>query len=124
MYHLSLIGSWYCNAVIIFNIWITRNAHHSGELIAGCRIDPDLFCGSDFIHKAHIMSPLTSIINFRHFHLFLASYSKIPTQYFYYEKLLPGPMDTLNSSGSRKLSERAQCLMKLAAPCSGHLFSD
>ena len=41
------------------------------------------------------MSLLTSIVNFRHFHSFLASYSKIPTLYVYFERFLPGPMDTL-----------------------------
>ena len=56
----------------------------------------DIFCGSSFIHKEYIESPLTSIMNFRHFHSFLASYSKIPTQYFYFERLLPGLTDTLN----------------------------
>ena len=56
----------------------------------------DIFRGSGFIHKEHIMSQLTSIINFRHFHSFLASYSKIPTPCFYFEKFLPGPMDTLD----------------------------
>ena len=60
----------------------------------------DIFCGSGFIHKEYIMSPLTSIINFRHFHSFLASYSKIPTQYFYFERLLPGPINTLNPGGN------------------------
>ena len=28
----------------------------------------DIFRGSGFIHKEYIISPLTSIINFRHFH--------------------------------------------------------
>ena len=56
----------------------------------------DIFCGWGFIHKEYIISPLTSIINFRHFLSFLASYSKIPTQYFYFKRLLPGPVDTLN----------------------------
>ena len=46
------------------------------------------------------MSPLTSIINFKHFYSFLASYSKIPTKYFYFERLLPGPMNTLNPGGN------------------------
>ena len=52
----------------------------------------DIFRGSGFIQKEYIMSPLTSIINFRHFYSFLASYSKIPTQ-----GLLPGPMDSKSS---------------------------
>ena len=39
---------------------------------------------------------LTSIINFRHFHSFLASYSKIPTLYFDFERFLPGPVDSLD----------------------------
>ena len=56
----------------------------------------DIFRGSGFIHKEYIMSPLISIINFRHFHSYLASYSKIPTLYFYFERFLPGPMDTLD----------------------------
>ena len=60
----------------------------------------DIFLGSGFIHKEYIMSPLTSIINFKHFHSFLASYSKIPTQYFYFERLLPGPMNTPNPGGN------------------------
>ena len=54
-----------------------------------------IFRGSGFIHKEFIMSPLTSITNFRHFHSFLASYSKIPTLCVYFERFLPGPMDTL-----------------------------
>ena len=45
----------------------------------------DIFCGSGFIQKEYIMSPLTSIVNFKHFYSFLAPYSKIPTQYFYFE---------------------------------------
>ena len=39
----------------------------------------DIFRGSGFIHKEYIISSLTSIINLRDFHSFLASYSKIPT---------------------------------------------
>ena len=42
----------------------------------------DLFFSSGFIHKEYIISPLTSIINFRHFLSFLAFYSKLPTLYF------------------------------------------
>ena len=60
----------------------------------------DIFRGFSFIRKEYIMSPLTSIINFKHFHLFLASYSKIPTQYFHFERLPPGSMNALNSGGN------------------------
>ena len=56
----------------------------------------DIFHGSCFMYKEYIISPLTSIVNLKYFHSFLASYSKIPTPYFYFERLLPGPMGTLN----------------------------
>ena len=69
-------------------------AYHGGG--SAC----DIFCDSGFIHKKYIMSPLTSIINFKHFYSFLASYSKVPTQYFYFERLLPVPMNTLNPGGN------------------------
>ena len=65
-------------------------------LIQGGGSAHDIFRGSGFIYKEYITSPFTSIVNFRHFHSFLASYSKIPTLYFYFERLLPGPIDTLN----------------------------
>ena len=65
-------------------------------LIQGGGSARDIFCGSGFIYKEYIISPFTSVINFRHFDSFLASYSKIPTLYFYFERLLPKSMDTLN----------------------------
>ena len=59
----------------------------------------DIFRGSGLIHKEY-MSPLTSSINFKHFYSFLVSYSKVPTQYFHFERLLPGPINTLNPGGN------------------------
>ena len=43
----------------------------------------DIFHGSSFIHNEYIMSPFTSILNFKlsNFHSFLTSSAKIPTQY-------------------------------------------
>ena len=56
----------------------------------------DIFHDSGFIHKEYIMSPFYHILNFKHFHSFLTSSSKLPTQYFYFKRLLTGPMDNLN----------------------------
>ena len=89
---------------------------------------PDLFTGSGDIYKVdydtlsllfstvtknhspsfkyheslseYIMSPLTSIVNFRHFRSFLAPYSQFPTSYLYFKMFLTGPTDTLNPGRS------------------------
>ena len=49
----------------------------------------DLFTGSGFINRKYITRPSNSIVNFRHFHSFLAPYSQLPAPYFYFKMLLP-----------------------------------
>ena len=70
-------------------IYTLYQAVISGELD---RVEDCSVIYSQGIHH----EPIDFHYKFRTFSFILASYSKIPTQYFYFEKLLPGPMDTLN----------------------------
>ena len=78
------------------DIFLWRDMYFTNITLQGVGSARDIFRGSGFIHKEYIINPLTSIINFKHFRSFLASYSKIPTQYFYFERLLTRPTNTLN----------------------------
>ena len=49
----------------------------------------DLFTGSGVINRKYIINPWTSIVNFEHFHSFLAPYSQLPAPYFYFKMILP-----------------------------------
>ena len=69
----------------------------------------DLFTGLGVIYRKFITSSLTSIVNFRHFHIFLAPYSQLPTPYFYIKMLLPGPMDTPNLDRSKIFKVKIWC---------------
>ena len=76
-------------------------------MVYGCKVRPskniqvqggrsarDIFRGSGFIYKEYIMSPLTTHYNFQTFPFIFGPLFQDP--YFYFERLPPGPINTLN----------------------------
>ena len=91
-------GSYICDVVLLFValmreifcfLFLFPQAKAADKCIYGKPYKvSQLQGGGSARDKEYIMSPLTSIINFKHFHSFLPSYSKIPTQYFYFESVI------------------------------------